>query len=118
MCESAIPFGLLFAENEIALAEQPLATYDEDQDVSVVEENGERVPLVSVADPRMGTETFTEAAGEHTDRTSQACMPHWWLSTDTETKAQDDLTLGGLEPRLLMALATETETRIPDEATD
>ncbi|HUW09169.1 MAG TPA: hypothetical protein VM537_05530 [Anaerolineae bacterium] len=118
MCESAIPFGLLFAENEITLAEQPVATYDEDQDVSVVEENGERVPLVSVADPRMSTETVTEAAGEPTDRRSQACIPHWGLSTDTETKAQDDLTLGGLEPRLVMALATETETRIAGEETD
>ena len=118
MCESAIPFGLLFAENEITLDEQPLATYDEDQDVSVVEENGERVPLVSVADPRMGTETFTEAAGEPTDRTSQACIPHWWLTTDTETKAGDDLTLGSLEPTLLMALATETQTRIAGEETD
>jgi hypothetical protein len=118
MCESDIPFGLLFAENDVTLSQVPRATYDEDQDLWVVEENGEPVPLVSVAGPRMTTETVTEAAGEATDRTSWRTIPHWCLGTETETKAEDDLTFASLDPRLLLALATETETRIAREETD
>jgi hypothetical protein len=118
MSDSAIPFGLLFLEKEITRVDQSLATYDEQQDVSVLEVNGRRIPLVSAVDARMGTETFTEVAGEATDALSQEALAPWWLSTDRETKAEADYTLGALQFSLAMAAATETETRIAREETD
>jgi hypothetical protein len=118
MCESVIPFGLLFLEKETACAEQPLGAYDEDQDVSVLDVNGEVVPLVKAVGPRMSTETLTEVAGEATDPSSHGAGPPWWLGTDTETKAQDDLTSGAVEPSLAIAMGTETGTSIGGEETD
>ena len=118
MSQSAKPFGLLFLEREITCDQLPLHAYDEERDVSVLEVNGEWVPLVSAVDPRMSTETVTEAAGEATDEPLQTITRACSLSVETETKAQDDLTLGPLEPHLVMALATETQTSVAGEETD
>jgi len=115
MCKSAIPFGLLFLEKECTLGEPPPVTYDEEQDVWVLEANGERIPLVSAIDPRMGTETVTEVAGEDTDAFSQEAYPPCWLSTDTETKAAEDDTLQAVQAGVAEAWDTETETRIPGQ---
>lgn len=117
MSECVIPFGLLFLERAIAYAGGPPHRYDEDRDVSVFQMNGEWVPLVSATDPRMGTETITEVAGESTDEASPFTNAGWWLSTDTETKAQEDLTAGAPEPHLVTALATDTETRTARDET-
>jgi hypothetical protein len=118
MCQSAIPFGLVFLEKEITRADLPHVKYDEDQDVSVLEVNGQRMPLVSAADSRMSTETFTETAGEATDALSQEAVPVWRLSTGTETKAADDYTLGALAAGSVAVLQLETGTRVADEETD
>ena len=118
MSESAIPFGLLFLERQLMCADQTPHAYDEERDVSVIEVNGEWFPVIWAMDPRMGTETFTEAAGEATDEPSLAMTTTWSLGTDTETKAAEDLTMGALEPRLVTLLATETQTSVAGEETD
>ena len=118
MCESAMPFGLVFLEEEITPADLPHVKYDEHQDVSVLEVNGERIPLVSAVDSRMSTETFTGTAWEATDALSQEAVPVWRLSTDTETKAADDYSLGAVAGGTAAVLQLETGTRVADEETD
>lgn len=118
MSESTVPFGLLFLESDTTPAEPPPYAYDEERDVSVLEVNGEPIPVVWAFDSRMSTETLTEVAGEPTDQPSLATSTDWSLSTDTETKAAEDLTAGPLHPYLVAALATDTETRVADDETD
>jgi hypothetical protein len=117
MTESTVPFGLLFLENDITPAEQRPYAYDEERDVSVLEVNGVPIPVVSAADSRMSTETLTEVAGESTDQPSLATSTDWWLSTDTETKAAEDLTAGAPHPYLVAAPGTDIETRVADDET-
>jgi hypothetical protein len=73
---------------------------------------------VAAVGPRMSTETLTEVAGEATDPSSLGAGPPWWLGTDTETRAQDDLTSGAVEPCFAIAMGTDTGTKVEGEQTD
>lgn len=118
MGDRAIPFGMLFLERKVNGGEVPVPEYDEERDVSVVEANGHMVPLVTASSVFSGTETITEVAGEETDHHSHGVQSVCRLGTDTETKAEVDYTQIGLEPSLVMAMATETTTRVAGEDTD
>jgi len=114
--ECTRPFGLLFATEEIDDVRPRFGTYDERLDISVVELNGEQIPLVSAVTFR--AETVTGVRREPTDQMGEVPSTPWSLSTETETKAERDYTQYGLEPDLLIAMATETTTRIAREPTD
>lgn len=118
MGDRAIPFGMLFLERQVNPGEVPVPEYDEERDVSVVEANGQVVPFVTASDLILGTETLTEAAGEETDHHSDGVQSICRFGTDTETAAERDYTQVGLEPSLVMAMATETTTRVAGEDTD
>ena len=65
-----IPFGLLFEEPVPSPREPVVAIYDEQADLSYAEDsNGRRIPWVELG--LAGTDTFTKAEGEGTDRDLQ-----------------------------------------------
>lgn len=118
MGDQAIPFGMLFLERQVNTGEVPVPVYDEERDVSVIEANGQVVPFVTASTFVLGTETITEAAGEETDHHSTWLQSVWRLGTEEETRADLDYTDRGAYRSLLMALATETTTRVAREGTD
>ena len=92
MSKNALPFGLLFQEPTVDTGEVPVPAYDEAQDISVVEQEGDLVPFVMAVPSAMATQTLTEAWGESEDRDIDPAAPRWSLRTFTETKVMDEHT--------------------------
>jgi hypothetical protein len=118
----AIPFGLLFEEAAAGPRDIAEPTYDEERDLSFVEDSqGRRVPLVELSEP-VGTQTETKIHRETADTDpgdDQACFSSCGTTTktsvrteSTDTDPQDDRA-----PRFVN-LATESITFIQAEATD
>jgi len=61
------PFGLLFAEPLIKEEKLPQSAYDEGKDITVTEDKGHVVPLITSSPWTLGTFTETRVMGEHTD---------------------------------------------------
>ena len=68
MSNNTLPFGLLFQEPAVDAGELSVPVYDEAQDISVVEQEGDLVPFVMAVPSAMATQTLTEAWGESEDR--------------------------------------------------
>ncbi|TKJ28288.1 MAG: hypothetical protein CEE40_11790 [Chloroflexi bacterium B3_Chlor] len=92
MSNKVLPFGLLFREPAVDAGEVPVPVYDEAQDISVVEQDGEPVPFVMAVLGAMATQTETKAWGESTDQDIDPATPRWSLGTFTETKAMGEHT--------------------------
>jgi hypothetical protein len=92
MSNKAVPFGLLFQEAAVDAGEVPVPVYDEAQDVSVVEQDGDLVPFATAVPAAMATHTETKAWGESADQDIDPATPRWSLGTFTETKAMGEQT--------------------------
>ena len=118
----AILFGLLFEE----VAPQPqgllMPTYDEETDLSYVQDReGHRIPYVELGGA-LGTQTETKAQGETTDTDpGDDRFGSVATSTGTSTKVRGqtmDTNSQHDDARYLALLGTDTVTRIDRETTD
>jgi hypothetical protein len=120
--ERAIPFGLLFEEAAHQPQGQIVPTYDEETDLSYVEDGqGHRIPYVEF-NQVTGTQTATKVDRETTDtdpgddRTAFSAVGTVTLTEirveSTDTDPEDD------NARSFRMLGTETETFVETEPTD
>lgn len=120
--ERAIPFGLLFEEAAHQSQGQIVPTYDEETDLSYVEDGqGHRIPYVEF-NQATGTQTATKVYRETTDtdpgddRTAFSFTGTTTLTEirveSTDTDPEDD------NARLFGMLGTETATCVAIEPTD
>lgn len=118
----AIPFGLLFEEAAAEPPDIPEPAYDEERDLSFVEDSqGRRVLFVELSNS-VGTQTETKIHRETADTDpgdDRACFSSCGTATNTsvrtestDTDPQDD------RARRFVNLATESMTFIQAETTD
>jgi len=119
MRNKAMPFGFLFQEPAVDLGETPVPVYDEERDISFIEQDGEAVPFVTAVPPRMATRTHTAVAREPTDAdVDPANLSRCLRAVRTETKIERESTDRSPAPSLLALMKTQTVTRIRREQTD
>lgn len=127
MTEKTTPFGLIFEEVPPQPQMQITPVYDEEMDVSCIEDaRGGRTPYVEFAG-RLATETYTRVANEPTDNDedkdhyrfvgTQTESKTWGETTDTDPE-DDYVRLPASIGIRTVTLATDTFTRIQTEPTD
>jgi len=116
--EVPIPFGLLFEEPAAQPQGLIIPIYDEETDLSYVEDSNSRlIPYVEFTEA-IGTETHTRVAGEPVDEDKNRFSRFAGTDTVTEVEIEATDTDPGDDMRFVGRLGTETATLVKGEATD
>jgi hypothetical protein len=118
MGKKIVPFGLLFEESAQSSQVMISPVYDEEKDLSFVQDSsGKFIPYVELRDA-LGTQTLTESGGESNDEDEENSAR--LTGTRTETLADGENTDEDDDRRYsyFLSIGTQTATKADGETID